>query len=114
MRERAGTLDKEHGKEFTRQAALLRKAYSARGARGYWLQSIEFLNAKKYSRDAISLATDYNRLGRRDEAFRSLESAITDRVPYLIWDLPANPAFDDLRSDRRYAALLRRLVPRSQ
>jgi TolB-like protein/DNA-binding winged helix-turn-helix (wHTH) protein/tetratricopeptide (TPR) repeat protein len=114
MLERAGTFDKEHGKEFTRQAALLRKAYSSRGARGYWLQSIEFLNVKKYSGDAISLAMDYNRLGRRDEAFRSLEAAITDRVPYLIWDLPADPAFDDLRSDPRYAALLRRLVPRSQ
>jgi TolB-like protein/DNA-binding winged helix-turn-helix (wHTH) protein/Tfp pilus assembly protein PilF len=114
MRERASTFDKEYGNESTRQAALLRKAYSATGPRGYWLQSIEFRNVKKYSRDAIFLATDYTRLGRRDEAFRCLELAFNDRVPYLIWDLPANPAFDALRSDPRYAALLRRLVPRSQ
>jgi TolB-like protein/DNA-binding winged helix-turn-helix (wHTH) protein/Tfp pilus assembly protein PilF len=114
MRERASTFDKEYGNEFTRQTALLRKAYSATGPRGYWLQSIEFRKVKKYSRDAIFLAIDYTRLGRRDEAFRCLESAFNDRVPYLIWDLPANPAFDDLRSDPRYAALLRRLVPRSQ
>jgi len=114
MRERASTFDKGYGNEFTRQAALLRKAYSERGARGYWLQSIQFLNVKKYSRDAIFLATDYTRLGMSNEAFRCLESAFNDRVPYLIWDLPANPAFDDLRSDPRYAALLRRLVPRPQ
>jgi TolB-like protein/DNA-binding winged helix-turn-helix (wHTH) protein/Tfp pilus assembly protein PilF len=114
MRERVSTFNKEYGNELTRQAVLLRKAYSERGARGYWLQSIEFRNVKKYPRDAIFLATDYTRLGRRDEAFRCLESAFNDRVPYLIWDLPANPAFDDLRSDPRYATLLRRLVPRPQ
>lgn len=112
--ERAGAFDRENAKEFARRAALLRKAYAAKGARGYWLQQMKLLKPKTKPREAISLAAVYMRLERRDEAFRWLERALNDHVPYLIWEFPASPDFDSLRSDARYADLLRRLVPRPQ
>jgi len=52
-------------------------------------------------------------LGKKDESFRWLDIAFKDHIPYLIWDVPASPDLDALRSDPRYLALLRRLVPRS-
>jgi len=53
----------------------------------------------------------YARLGNKDEAFRRLEKAFEDHLPYLIWFLPASPDLDGLRSDPRYTDLMRRLVP---
>ena len=64
--------------------------------------------------DAIHMGTIYWRLGNKDEAFRWLDIAFTQHLTYLIWDLPADPALDGLRSDPRYADLLRRLVPRPE
>jgi len=52
-------------------------------------------------------------LGKKDESFRWLDIAFKDHIPYLIWDVPASPDLDALRSDPRYLGLLRRLVPRS-
>jgi tetratricopeptide (TPR) repeat protein len=103
-------------KELARQVESLRKAYAANGTRGYWLRRLEAdtRDARLETADPIDLAGVYTRLGNKDEAFRWLEKALEDHLPYLIWSLPANPAFDDLRSDPRYADLLRRLVPRPE
>ena len=49
----------------------------------------------------------------RDEAFRQLERAIEERAPWLLY-LPMEPAFDCLRGDVRFAAVVRRLKPRSR
>ncbi len=86
------------------------------GRGGYWLRRLEAdtRDARLETADPIDLAGVYTRLGNKDEAFRWLEKALEDHLPYLIWSLPANPAFDDLRSDPRYANLLRRLVPRPE
>jgi TolB-like protein len=113
-RERVGAFDRENGKELTRQAALLRKAYANKGAHGYWLQELEFLKERANPRYEIYGAVVLARLGKKDEAFRWLEEEFSNRVPYLIWDLPASPDLDPLRSDSRYADLIRRLVPRLQ
>ena len=47
-------------------------------------------------------------LGERDEAFRSLYAACDERCPFL-WEVRVMPQFDSLRSDPRYADLLRRM-----
>jgi hypothetical protein len=60
------------------------------------------------------MAKIYERLGNKDEAFRWLDMAFKNHVPYLIGDVPANPDLDGLRSDPRFSDLLRRLVPRSE
>ncbi len=109
MREREATLGGEDAKELLRQARLLRKAYTANGARGYWLQKLKLIKADVSGRDPIDIGTIYSRLGNKDEAFRWLDIAFRQHLPYLIWDLPASPALDGLRSDPRYADLLRRV-----
>jgi hypothetical protein len=114
MRQREATLGVDNAKELVREAKSLRKAYAANGARGYWLQKLKLLKADVKGRDAIDIGTMYSRLGNKDEAFRWLDIAFRQHLPYLIWDLPANPALDGLRSDLRYADVLRRLVPRSE
>jgi serine/threonine-protein kinase len=112
--ERVGAFDRDNGEEFTREAALLRKAYANKGERGYWLQELEFLKKRANARYGVDGAVVLTHLGNDDEAFRWLEKAFNDHVPYLIWDLPASPDLDSLRSDPRYADLMRRLVPRAQ
>jgi tetratricopeptide (TPR) repeat protein len=58
--------------------------------------------------DLYQLAVIYAGLGDKDETFRLLEKAYEQRaasIPYLAVD----PALDDIRSDSRYADLLRRV-----
>jgi TolB-like protein/DNA-binding winged helix-turn-helix (wHTH) protein/Tfp pilus assembly protein PilF len=93
---------------------LLRKAYSENGARGYWVQKLEVFRRDAQGGNLIGIAKVYGQLGKKDEAFHWLEKAFQDRVPYLIWDLPASPDLDNLRSDPRYTELLRRLGPGSE
>lgn len=125
VREQAAAFDKQNTKELKRHCSLLRKAYTAGGARGYWDQELEFVKTKTNNTargnvccdddpgDPIAFAAIYTRLGNKDEALRWLQKAFSDHIPYLIWVLPASPDFDALRSDPRYAELLRHLVPRA-
>jgi eukaryotic-like serine/threonine-protein kinase len=57
---------------------------------------------------AANIAMAYSGLGDKDEAFRWLESAVEDHSEWLIF-LKVDPALDPIRSDPRFAALLRRL-----
>ena len=50
----------------------------------------------------------YAALGRRDEAFASLEKAYTDRDRYMVW-LNVDSEIDPLKPDPRFDALLRRV-----
>ncbi len=54
------------------------------------------------------LALVYTGLGDREAALASLEQAIEARDEWLIW-LGTEPKFDDLRSDPRFEALLKRV-----
>jgi TolB-like protein/DNA-binding winged helix-turn-helix (wHTH) protein len=96
-----------------RDVDLLRKAYVEKGVRGYWVQKLELFRADEYPKSLIQIAKVYTRLGNQDEAFRWLDTAFKDHVPYLIWNLPADPALDGLRSEPHYTDLLRRLGPGS-
>jgi len=109
---RTGNFAGENSEDLARQVNSLHKAYVEKGARGYWLQKLELLRAEPNSRVAIPIIVTYARLGNKDEAFRRLAKAFEDHLPYLIWFMPASPDLDDLRSDPRYAGLLRRIVPR--
>jgi tetratricopeptide (TPR) repeat protein len=55
-----------------------------------------------------AVASDYGWLGEKDEAFRWLERALRERRFYLVF-LKADPGFDPLRSDPRFADLVRRV-----
>ena len=56
----------------------------------------------------ISLADTYSALGDKDEAFEFLERAYQERVSLMIF-LGVYPSFDNIRSDPRFADLLRRM-----
>ena len=56
----------------------------------------------------IYLAETYSVLGQKDEAFEFLEAAYKERVSLLMF-LRNRPAFDNIRSDPRYADLLSRM-----
>jgi hypothetical protein len=47
-------------------------------------------------------------LGDKDAAFAQLDSAVAERT-WMLFTLPVEPAFDGLRADPRYPALLERI-----
>ena len=60
------------------------------------------------SRALVSLADTCSVLGEKDEAFEFLERAYQERVSLMIF-LGVYPSFDNIRSDPRFADLLRRM-----
>jgi tetratricopeptide (TPR) repeat protein len=54
------------------------------------------------------IAAAYTGLGDNDQAIAWLEKAFGDGEPFL-WRIKVDPVFDSLRSDPRFADLLRRL-----
>jgi len=56
----------------------------------------------------ISFAIGYAKLGDKNEAFAWLEKAYAERSPWLTL-LKADPDFDNLRSDPRFAEIVRRV-----
>lgn len=59
---------------------------------------------------AFDIAAVYVALGDKDEAFRLLEKSVKERDSLLVF-FKEDPTFDDLRSDPRWKALLRRMNP---
>jgi eukaryotic-like serine/threonine-protein kinase len=58
--------------------------------------------------DPLILAFVYTDLGDKDQAFAWLDKAYEERATWIIW-LGVEPKFDSLRSDQRFAELLRRI-----
>ena len=63
---------------------------------------------KKQRSSSYSLAATCAAAGQRDQAFAWLERAFSERDPMLV-AARTDPAFDPLRDDARFAALLRRI-----
>jgi len=87
----------------------LRKAFAASGIRGYWEKRLEWekrrLNQPRY----FEIAKLCLRLGRRDEAFSWLEKAYEARYQSMPNIKIAAQWLDPVRSDPRYADLMRRV-----
>ena len=90
--------------------ALLGHAYAASGktaeARRV-LAELEQLKGQKYV-SPYTIATIYAALGAKDQAFDQLEKAYEDRDIWLM-NLKVDPVLGNLRSDRRFPDLLRRV-----
>src|SRR5262249_34991079 len=90
------------------QIESLRNDFAASGIRGFWAKSLEWekrqLNQPRYF-GIIGLCI---RLGRTDEAFHWLEKAYDARNP-LMPNMKMEPFLDPIRSDPRYADLMRRI-----
>jgi DNA-binding winged helix-turn-helix (wHTH) protein/TolB-like protein/Tfp pilus assembly protein PilF len=90
--------------------ATLRQAYVSSGWRAYWQKRLDMANAeaKRKPVQAMFLASLYTRLGEKDRAIEWLQKAYERHNMPLIM-LSVDPTWDSLRSDQRFAALLRRI-----
>jgi tetratricopeptide (TPR) repeat protein len=89
-------------------ATLLGRAYAAQGWKGVLRKQIEVYQRRDTGvYDPVIIAANYAELGESDKAFFWLERSYNEHlVPFHI---KVHPAFDNLRSDPRYADLLRRM-----
>jgi tetratricopeptide (TPR) repeat protein len=90
--------------------AALGHAYAVAGKRAEArkvIVELEQLSKRKYV-SPYFIAVIYTGLGERDQAFTWLEKAYQERHQYMTL-IGVEPLFDPLRSDPRFAALLRRL-----
>jgi serine/threonine-protein kinase len=71
------------------------------------LAELKRVSAQKYV-SAFDLALIHIGLDQKDQAFEWLDKAREDRDGWLVW-LNADPVFDSLRPDPRFAALLKRV-----
>jgi tetratricopeptide (TPR) repeat protein len=88
-------------------AAALRDSYQSSGCSGMIRKELEFTSdpaSPEY--DPFAAGTMSSLLGNKDEAFRFLEKAHAERVGIVF--LKIEPQLDNIRSDPRYADLLRR------
>src|SRR5580700_672664 len=93
------------------QASTIRAAYRASGMKGYWRERLLILKreSEKQYISPWSFAVSYARMGDRDRALEYLEKAFDERYPSMVF-VQIEPVFDGLRSDRRFADLLRRVT----
>lgn len=93
-----------------RMKATLGYAYAVAGERREAQQIIDELQAQSTQKyvSAYFIAVIYSGLGNKDQAFQWLEKAFQERHPYLTL-LKVEPVFDNIRSDPRYTALLRKV-----
>jgi TolB-like protein/DNA-binding winged helix-turn-helix (wHTH) protein/Tfp pilus assembly protein PilF len=92
------------------ETAALREAAAATSARVYWQKRLEqeMAELKQELDTAFDLAEIYAQLGEKDQAFAWLERAYEGRSFMMLY-LKSAPNLDPLRSDPRYADLLRRI-----
>lgn len=96
----------ENLQTFLKKQQMLKEVFKASGAEGYWKKSLEFAANEKF--DTVQMAIIYARLGERDKAFEFLKKACDERSTVLVW-FKVSPEFDNLRSDPRFAELVRRV-----
>jgi tetratricopeptide (TPR) repeat protein len=90
--------------------AALKKAYAAGGWKSVWQKEVEFAfeDAKSRHITSLSMAFLYAKNGDRNQALESLDRAYEEREGSLV-NLNADPHWDELREDPRFADLLRRM-----
>ncbi|HEY6401385.1 MAG TPA: hypothetical protein VI479_08240, partial [Blastocatellia bacterium] len=88
--------------------AALKEAYDVSGWKGYLRKRLELMEAGagKRSLPTYALARIYARLGDNDRALGWLQKAYDKHSDYLIL-LKVDPLLDGLRSDPRFAELMR-------
>ena len=88
----------------------LGNAYAVSGKRAEALKlldELKELSANRYV-SPLDFAFIYTGLGDKEQAFANLEKAYQERTTWLMW-IKVDPRLDPLRSDPRFADLLRRM-----
>ena len=90
--------------------ASLARAYAASGSHTRAMALLEELEKTRERRyvSALDLAGVHAALGHADRAFGWLERAVTDRANLLAY-INVDPAYDGLRTDPRFAGVLRQI-----
>ena len=93
-----------------KETRALREAAAATSARVYWQKRLEqeVEESKRELNTAFDGAEIYAQLGEKDKAFLLLERAYDERY-FMMMYVKVAPNLDPLRSDPRFADLLRRL-----
>jgi TolB-like protein/DNA-binding winged helix-turn-helix (wHTH) protein/Tfp pilus assembly protein PilF len=90
----------------------LRRAFAARGPKGYWEKLLELSRRPDNPPEAYTttdgLAILYVRLGDKDKAMQALERGYTERQLHMT-EIGIEPAFDALRPEPRFQDLVRRI-----
>lgn len=88
----------------------LKLAYQSSGITGFWQKEIEILRGYSLSLGGLdyTIATHQARLGNYELAINGLETAYRKHSYRLLY-AKVDPAFDGMRSDPRFIALLQRL-----
>ena len=91
----------------------LARAYARSGQRQAALASLEELRriAKQRYVPAYQFAIVHAELGQADTAFQWLDRAIEEPSAIMMM-IKVEPSFDALRGDPRFAAVIKRIVPR--
>ncbi len=91
-------------------SAALRAAYAVSGMNGFWRRFADFADELSERRVAtpVFVAMIYAALGEQDAAFEWIERAFNERAPALT-HLKADPRFEPLRADARFAVWLHRI-----
>ncbi|PYJ69100.1 MAG: hypothetical protein DME75_11690 [Verrucomicrobia bacterium] len=91
------------------EIAALRQAFAVSGIRGFRQKQLDLGLERSKRQHVLSslIAGYYARLGEREQAIQWLEKAYEERDP--MWLLKVDPRWDGLRSDPRFADLLRRV-----
>jgi eukaryotic-like serine/threonine-protein kinase len=87
--------------------SALKAAFAASGWKGYLRQQLELMKAEAVNR-TYPTARLYARLGDNDRALEWLQKAYDKHSDYLVY-LRVDPMFDELRSDPRFAELMRKV-----
>ena len=98
----------ERSESSPAELAAVKKGAQEFGLRGMWKASLQFIEANHEREDAFGTALAYTYAGNKDRALTSLDRAYEERSFGIAW-LAVDPAYDSLRSDPRFAALLRRM-----
>jgi tetratricopeptide (TPR) repeat protein len=83
-------------------------AHAQAGRRGEALKVVARMRESESRWKSLYIAMVLAGLGERDQAFSVLDEAYRERVPFL-WQVRFLPEYEALRSDPRYADLLRRM-----
>ena len=98
------------GPSDSEQDNAIRAAYRASGIKAYWMARLGMLKqqSKEHYVSPFTFAVVYARIGQTDNALESLEKALDERYPSMVF-VQIEPVFDDLQTNPRFQALLRRI-----
>ena len=105
--EQMGRVDDWEASIYLGSDAEMREAYRKHGRRGLW--RVRYQRLARLPSPGYSIAEVLIRLGDKDRALENLAFAIKMRDDHRVTQLKVNPIFDPLRSNPRFAELLRRM-----